>query len=352
MVTRALGSVKPIQPTATTSFLSFSRGMNRPGLALVLAFLALTAVWLRRGAPASSRQLSFRPEFAVLLCALLTFAGGVLGNEFVFHHYALTADENMANFQAQIFLQGHLRAVIPPFWEPMIRIIAPTHVAYFPALHSWNSSYLPVYAALRALFMSAGLQVLLNPLCAAVSVIMVAAVTRKLWPDDPWKPAIAAALLASSSQVLVMSMTAYAMPAHLALNLIWLWLYLHPAKRRFWLTPFVGVAALALHQLSFTRSSLLLFSSVSCSRDAGRRAHSSPASIWPASRDASFGGITFSLPSITVRPVSSPCIASPGSSSLSTYPYSSAGWLSRCLFWQRWALRAGERPLLSCAMRR
>jgi hypothetical protein len=45
-----------------------------------------------------------------------------------------------------------------------------------------------------------------------------------------------------------MSMTSYAMPAHLALNLVWLWLYLDPTRRRFWLAPVIGVAALGLHQ--------------------------------------------------------------------------------------------------------
>ena len=43
-------------------------------------------------------------------------------------------------------------------------------------------------------------------------------------------------------------MTAYSMPAHLALNTIWLWLYSRPDLRCFYLAPLVGVLALGLHQ--------------------------------------------------------------------------------------------------------
>ena len=38
------------------------------------------------------------------------------------------------------------------------------------------------------------------------------------------------------------------MPAHLALNTIWLWLYSRPDRRAFYLAPFVGVVAIGLHQ--------------------------------------------------------------------------------------------------------
>ena len=43
-------------------------------------------------------------------------------------------------------------------------------------------------------------------------------------------------------------MTAYSMPAHLALNIVWLWLYSRPDRRRFYLAPVVGVLAIGLHQ--------------------------------------------------------------------------------------------------------
>lgn len=230
-------------------FVLFSR--HEPAcLAIVLAFSALTGLWLWRGKKLDLHPLPVRTT-SVYLIAAAAFALATAGYYVVFHEYSLTADENMADWQARIFLSGHLRAVIPPFWEPMVRLIMPVHAYYLPQFHSWNSGYLPVYAAIRAAFMPVELQSLVNPLCAALSVCLIAAVARQIWPNDKLKPLLAAALLAASSQFLVMSMTAYAMPAHLALNLLWLWLYLAPQKRRFWLAPFIGIAALGLHQPFF-----------------------------------------------------------------------------------------------------
>ncbi len=132
-----------------------------------------------------------------------------------------------------------------------MRVIKPTYVDYFPATHRWNATYLPVYAAMRAAFQFFNLQTLLNPFLAAVTVLAVYGIARNVWPEAKMNALIAVGLLASSSQFLLMSMTSYAMPAHLALNTIWLWLYSRPDRRRFFLAPFVGLLALGLHQPVF-----------------------------------------------------------------------------------------------------
>lgn len=225
---------------------------NEPaGLALVAIFSVGTLLWYRRGAPcirwpriASDRQL-------IVAIALGILALTALGTWLVFHNHALTADENMSNFQARLFAHGKIYQQIPAFWEPMLNAVMPTYATYLPGKHAWMSGYLPVYAAIRAVFMSVNLDWLTNPAMAAISVLALGAVARKVWPKDPWKPVLAAGLLAASPQFLLTSMTAYAMPAHLALNLVWLWLYCDPAKRRFWLAPFVGVLAVGLHQPFF-----------------------------------------------------------------------------------------------------
>ena len=221
------------------------------GLAVILLLAVGALLWLHRGAPAASRATFAIGRITPRLLAGATLVGTATGAWIVCHGYPFTADEYMADFQARLFLAGKVTQEVPEFWRPMLRLIAPTFVAYLPETHSWTSSYLPVYAAIRAVFMSIGLQWLTNPLLAAVSVLTIAAIARKLWPDDALKPAIAAALLAASPQFLVTSMTGYAMPAHLALNLIWLWLYCDAGKRRFWFAPFVGMAALGLHQPFF-----------------------------------------------------------------------------------------------------
>jgi len=74
---------------------------------------------------------------------------------------------------------------------------------------------------------------------------------RRLWPDRPDVALIAAALLGTSSQLIVMAMTAYAMPAHLAFNLAWLWLFLRGGRLGHAGAIAVGFLATGLHQLVF-----------------------------------------------------------------------------------------------------
>ena len=154
----------------------------------------------------------------------------------------------MADFQARIFLRGKVTAQLPAMWDAVMRPLRPTFVDYLPATHSWKSTYLPVDAAMRAVFQSVALESFVNPVCAAISVLALAGAVRNIWPEQKWNPLIAAVLLASSSQFLITAMTSYSMPAHLALNAIWLWLYSRPDRRRFYLAPFVGVLAIGLHQ--------------------------------------------------------------------------------------------------------
>jgi hypothetical protein len=186
---------------------------------------------------------------ACVLLAVATFAITAIGTQVVFHNYALTADEYFADFQANIFLHGKLQAEVPPAWvsaQKHLRI--PSFVQYFPGNHSWNSIYLPVYAAMRAMFEMIGLQSLLNPFLAGLTMLALYGTVRNTWPESKTNALVAIGLLVSSSQFLVMSMTSYAWPAHLALNSIWLWLYSQPDRRRFYLAPVVGVLAIGLHQ--------------------------------------------------------------------------------------------------------
>jgi hypothetical protein len=79
-------------------------------------------------------------------------------------------------------------------------------------------------------------------------VLALYGAARNIWPESKTNALLAIGLLGSSSQFLVMSMTSYSMPAHLALNAIWLWLYSRPDRGWFYLAPLVGVLAIGLHQ--------------------------------------------------------------------------------------------------------
>ena len=226
---------------------------NEPaGLLVVALFSAGAALWFRRSQPlVEDRPVEngILTGWACIAVAVVVFAIAAIGTQTVFHNYLVTADEYLADFQARIFLHGKFQAEVPPAWVSAERFLnLPFFVRYFPANHSWNSVYLPVYAAMRAVFQSVGLQSLLNPFLAALTVLALYGTARNIWPESKTNALVAIGLLVSSSQFLVMSMTSYSMPAHLALNAIWLWLYSRPDRGWFYLAPLVGVLAIGLHQ--------------------------------------------------------------------------------------------------------
>lgn len=251
-----LGGTFAGQPDPRTGYSAFHVLFARDevwGLALVAVFsLAAVCFFSRRenNEPAvETISLGVRRD-GLLLTTIMAgvFAIAMLGTHFVCHDYALSADEFMADFQARIFLRGQVSAEIPARWIEAVRVIKPTFVEYLPATHSWKATYLPVYAGLRALFRGLYLQSLLNPFLAALTILALYGTARQVWPNDKQNAFVAVLLLAGSSQFLVMAMTAYSMPAHLAFNTVWLWLYSRPDRRRFYLAPVVGVLAIGLHQ--------------------------------------------------------------------------------------------------------
>jgi len=187
----------------------------------------------------------------VLALAALVAIAGVVGVQVVFGGYTLSLDEFMANFDAHIFASGQLLAKTPAAWRDYVPALQPMFTLPVPDHAYWASSYLPVNAALRALALSVHAEALVNPLLSAFSVVAVWAIARRLWPEGPGLALIAAALLASSAQLILMGMTAYAMPPHLAFNLAWLWLFLRGGRFGRLGAAVVGFLAMGIHQLIF-----------------------------------------------------------------------------------------------------
>lgn len=229
-------------------YVVFARDEPLGLLVLAIFYLIAALFFYQKGRAKVFPMPKIDSRLHLALIAVVVFAIAATGATLVCHDYTLSADEYMADFQARIFLRGKITAQVPEQWVPVVHTVKPTFVEYLPATHSWKSAYLPVYAAMRAVFQSVSLESFLNPICAAVSVLALAAATRSIWPEQKNFPVIAALLLASSSQFLITAMTSYSMPAHLALNAIWLWLYSRPDRRRFYLAPVVGVLAIGLHQ--------------------------------------------------------------------------------------------------------
>ena len=215
------------------------------GFAVSFALPALPGA----GAPA----VSTRPRAALIVAAIAALAGLVAwaGTFVVFDNYALSMDEFMANFDGSILSHGQLMAPVAAPWRAFLAALQPTFVTLAPGDVAWSSQYLPVNAGLRALGELVGAPSLVSPLLAAVSVVAIFGVARRLWPARPDLALAAAVLLATSSQFLVTAMTPYAMTAHLAFNLVWLWLFLRGGRLGHIGAILVGFLATGLHQFVF-----------------------------------------------------------------------------------------------------
>lgn len=190
--------------------------------------------------------LVLHPWWVALSLGVLCWAGHhllLLGHD-------LTRDEQMASFDAKIFASGRLYLPIPPVWHTMSEALNQLFILPIAERASWVSAYLPVNAAARSLLLIFGDTGLTSPLFTALGALALWRITVRLWPEDPGARAATLLLYAGSSQVLLLGMTAYAMAGHLALNLIWLALFL----RGGWSNApaiVIGFLATGLHQPLF-----------------------------------------------------------------------------------------------------
>ena len=236
--------------TKTWLACAFFNGQDLPvllPLALVLCVLGvLPGQWLRLPGQGGAAG----PVLVAVLAGFV-FLTGVLGEAHVFQGFSMSRDEVLAIYDSRIFATGHLIAAVAPEFRPFAASLEPLFMLPVFEGAGLVSAYLPVNAGLRALFGFVGAPALLNPLLAAFSVVAVHGVARRLWPERCDAAVVAALLLATSSQLLVTSMTSYAMTAHLALDLAWLWLFLRGGRLGHAAALGVGFLACGLHQLIF-----------------------------------------------------------------------------------------------------
>lgn len=215
---------------------------------IVLGTLAAVLAWRPLVTPPRAlpdmRFLIFALAAAVLI---LCYAG----TYFVFHDYGLSLDEFMSGFDARILGGGVLFAPLPVEWRNYADALQPLFVMKAPGSIAWSSAYLPGNAAIRAAFEWLGDGALAPPVLAAASVVLLYLVARKLAPEDNEFAAVAVLLFVTSSQFLLTAMTPYAMTAHLAFNLAWLWLALHDRRWSRIAAVAVSFVACGLHQMVF-----------------------------------------------------------------------------------------------------
>jgi hypothetical protein len=192
-----------------------------------------------------------RPWPLVLALAAAVTAIAWAGCWLVLDAYPLSMDEFMAAFGARILEHGQLAAPVAAPWRPFAAALSPIFAYIGAAGAWWTSGYLPVNSALRAVGGLVRAETVVNPVLAGVSVAATYAIGRRLWPERQDLALVATVLLAASSQFLITAMSAYAMTAHLALNLVWLWLFLRGGRLGHAGAIAVGFLACGLHQLLF-----------------------------------------------------------------------------------------------------
>ena len=226
---------------------------DTPVLFLMGAFF-IVGGWLARRRPIGFTEIGIErlDAFRFAWIAAIVVGCAILAiRQFAYLDFALSLDEFMAEFDARIIASGKLIAWVAPEWRDFVPALQPVFRLSVPENAFLISSYLPVNAALRAIFVAVGAPGLQGAVLAGVAIVALCGVARRIWPGRPDAAVVAVIVLVSSSQFLITAATPYAMTAHLALNLVWLWLFLRDTPASHVAAAGVGFAACGLHQVVF-----------------------------------------------------------------------------------------------------
>ncbi len=188
---------------------------------------------------------SLRVAIAAAGCmALIAFAG----HYWILSGYDMSRDEQMATFDAVVFGRRGVAALLPELWRAHSDVLNTVFMYRADPRAAWISDYLPLNAALRAIVGAFATPALTGPLMTLIGGLALWSCARRIWPEDREPAVVGLLLYIGSAQILANGMTAYAMPGHLALNLVWLRLFL---QRRIWsdaMALVVAFVAVGLHQ--------------------------------------------------------------------------------------------------------
>ncbi|WP_164115002.1 hypothetical protein [Sphingorhabdus sp. Alg239-R122] len=219
-------------------------------IAIVVFFILLS----RSTAQGGTLQYGWVARFGAGQLSLIMggmVAVGIAGHYLLLHGYAFSRDEQMALFDAEIFAHGEFAARLPEYWRGMHEALNMTFVPASVRGEGWVSSYRPVNAIMHMLASGIGTNVWLNPFLSAIGLFATWRVAVQLWPQQREAHLVTVLLYALSAQVLAVSMTSYAMPGHLAFNMIWLMLFLHDRWYSHLAAILVGILAIGMHQIVY-----------------------------------------------------------------------------------------------------
>ena len=200
--------------------------------------------WVDRNIPDT-----VRPARHLLTIALAVLILAAAGSVLIYRDAQPFAADRLAALQADIFREGALSAPIPEEWAGFGNGLHPSISASQPDGALIHAAGGPIFAAVRAMFEMAALGPLTNALFAALSVVLIAGIARRLWPDQMEVPILAAGLLATSPQFLFTAMDGSAWSAQLCLNLLWLRLFLRDDRLGHVGAALVGVTAAGLQHI-------------------------------------------------------------------------------------------------------
>jgi len=213
-------------------------------LLLAAALMLALCIWrlpVREKALDGNRRLAFGVGAVMALAAFVGHYGILSG-------YDLSRDEQMATFDAAVFAQGQLVAPLTGIWRHHAEALNTMFMYPTGETAAWISAYLPMNATIRTLFGLLGDAALTGPVMLLIGAIALWGCARRIWPDSREAAVVALLLYLGSGQILFNGMTAYAMPAHLALNLCWLWLFLRRTIAADLAALAIGFVAVGLHQ--------------------------------------------------------------------------------------------------------
>jgi len=175
----------------------------------------------------------------------------VIGMHVASVDFPYSRDEIMALFDAAIIADGRLLAPVPPEWRPYVPALQPVFRLPVPDHAGWASTYLPGNAAIRGVLGLVMDRPFVNATLLVIALVAMLDIARRIWPNRPDAWLMALLLVVTSSQALFMSATPYAMSAHLAVNLVWLSLFLRNTVWSHAAAIALGFLGTGLHQLVF-----------------------------------------------------------------------------------------------------
>ncbi len=191
------------------------------------------------------------PGRVIALACLAIVLLGRIGRSLVFHDHSVSRDEVMVELAGAYLADGRIGWPVPDQWLLYARAMMPEFYSPYGADHVWTSIYLPVHAAIRALFQIAGDADLAAPVTLGVGLWALWDVAGRLFPGRADARAVTMVMALTSVQLLATAMTPYAMTSHFTFNTVWLALVLRGGAAANMLAGMVLILAAGLHQWHF-----------------------------------------------------------------------------------------------------